>query len=551
VNKSVLIATCDFLVLAVLSLNPADSGTISANRTATVPKSPVEPGSAVASLVPVDDFKVAPEPLVDSGRDESDLLLDAARKDKQLMREALAKAQADLEKTKSSLSQTLAETTAAAKAEQDKLEGRLSEVLAETEQKSLALKKIEQTSSQLKKNLELEQMKASNLGNQLVLMKKTVEAGDKLKQATISKLEAENKIVTEGRNFMKGRYIELLRKNRAAEQKLAELQKDKQRIEQEKLEALERLKKEQFTVVKLKSDLEVSSFKNKTILEVKQKTDQKLEQVEKALSSTVAKNSTLQSNLAVTQTESKALKGEVNKLNKQIFGPTVEISAALYQTTVTIKTKGFLNKSSTRVSYSPVIKLGDLYYTVVNYDAMGVRNLIVDESDLKSLTIQQQSENTGRKYLIKNSFRYFADCPQTLLIPCAPDKHALSLVDESVNIAAILPTLFVMKQDTGKIIKAENMFYDRSAKALVVERGLSEEASANQAEEGDLIIDETGRLVGVFANSESKFSFKKSTRLEAFVFKKSVKTKEIKTKSLQDIPSQIESLKWAIISAKK
>lgn len=550
-NKSVLIATCDFLVLAVLSLNPTDSGAISVNRSAKKSMPPESNKAVAATLVPVNDFKIEAKPLVNSSEDESDLLLAAARKDKELMLEALKKAQSNLEKTKDSLNQELAEATAAAKAEQEKLQVNLSKVEAETKQKGLELAKVEQAHGQLKKNLELEQLKAENLGTQVVFMKTSLAAGDKLSQATISKLEAQNKMVAEGRNFMKSRYLDLLRKNRASETRLAAAEQDKKRVEEEKTEALKRLQQEQIAVVKLKSDLEVSAFKNKTILEVNQKTEKKLEKVEQALTSTVQKNSDLKSNLAVKKTESKALMGEVSKLNKQIFGPTVEISAALYQTSMVIKTKGMFNKSSTKVSYSPVIKMGKNYYTVVNYDAMGMRNMLVDSGDLKSLTIQQQSENSGKKYLIKNGFSYFVDCPQTILIPCAEDKSALTLIDKSVNVAAILPTLFVMKQDTGKIIKAENMFYDRSAKVLVVERGLSEEASANQADEGDLIIDETGKLVGVFANSESKFSFKKSTRLEAFIFSKSAKTRDIKTKDLRHLPDQIESLKWAIIRSKE
>ncbi|MCK5835010.1 MAG: hypothetical protein KAG98_04695 [Lentisphaeria bacterium] len=545
-NKSVLIATCDFLVLAVLSLNPTDSGTIAVKNSDSTPTPTPSPAQANAmALVPVSDFKLEAKPL--KAPVEDDLLLAAARKDKQAMLEAMKK----LNETQEALNLELEKTAAIAKAEQEKLQADLSKVESENKQKQVELAKVNQVQGELKNSLEVEKVKAATLVSQVELMKSSIEAGDKLTEATIAKLESQNKIVADGRNFMKSRYIDLLRKNRVNEQKLEAAVLDKQRVEQEKSVALERLKQEQFAVVKLKSDLEVSDFKNKTILEVNEKTEKKLEKVEKVLTSTVEKNTALQSNLAVTKTESKALTGEVQKLNKQIFGPTVEISDALYQTTMTIKTKGMFNKSSTKVSYSPVIKMNDNYYTIVNYDAMGVRNLIVDRDDLKSLVIHQQSENTGRKYLIPNSFSYFTDCPQTLLVPCAKDTNALSLIDKSVNVAAILPTLFVMKQDTGKIIKAENMFYDRSAKVLVVERGLSEEASANQAEEGDLIVDEGGKLVGVFANSESKFSFKKSTRLEAFVFAKSAKVKEIKTKNLRSLPAKIESLKWAIIRAKE
>ena len=543
-NKSVLIATCDFLVLAVLSLNPTDSGTISVNRSKAKPVSPALAETPTASLVPVNDFKLDPKPMAASDQDENDLLLAAARKDKQLMLDALKKAQAVLDETKASLNQTIAETTAAAKVEQEKLQ-------AENKKTSQDLAKVEQAHGVLETDLADEQRKAESLGNQVVMMKTNIAAGEKLTQATISQLKSRNQIVAEGRQFMKSRYIDLLRKNRVSERKLEAAVQDKQRMEQEKSEVLEHLKQEQFAVVKLKSDLEVSTFKNKTILEGQQKTEAKLEKVEQILTSTVEKNTKLQTNLAVTTTESKALEGEVNKLNKQIFGPTVEISAALYQTTLSIKVDGMFNRSSTRKSYSPVVKVGKDYYTVVNYDAMGLKNLIVDASDLKKLTIIQQSENSGKRYAISKSFSYFTDCPQTLLIPCLKDKNALSLIDKSVNIASILPTLFVMKQDTGKIIKAENMFYDRSAKVLVVERGLSEEASANQAEEGDLIINEAGKLVGVFANSESKFSFKKSTRLEAFVFSKSVQTKMIKTDNLRTLPKRIESLKWEIIRSKE
>ncbi len=540
-NKSVLIATCDFLVLAVLSLNPNDKGSYSTKTKVSTPEKPT-PYAAVGIIKPSDDFKVEPIKQIANDDFENQLLLLAADEEKN---ELISKLKQQAKKEKSELSKKLE----LARKDADKTKSQLQS--AEINKKELQLKLAEssKTAESLKKAVTAEKSKFEQaakqhkqLDSELAELRKSfvsITGSNQENQAMLTKLQKENKTIADSRTYMKSKLLESLIEKRQMKAELEKIKKLNAEIAKSKKDAELKLQKIADANSKLQTDLKVSLYKHEVAIKSQEKVEAKLEKV-------AEERNELQSDLAVTKKESEVLNKEVNKLQKQIFGPSPEINRALYKTTIKIKEDDYMTSSYTHSSYSPVVKINGKYYTLANFRNMWLNKAIVPYNKLLEFSIMQKSEVTAKEYRVSKSFNYFTKSPQTLLIPCVPDTNAIKISSSTKSITDALPTLFIMKHDSGKVLKLDNMFYDRESKRLVMERGLSEEASANQPALGDLIVDPKGDLVAIFSIRDRSFSMKKSTRLEAFIVTENELQKSIDIQNRNKISPQIKSLKWAI-----
>lgn len=524
-NKSVLIATCDFLVLAVLSLNPSDKGSYNDAEKQQESKFPV--AKPIAALQPVDDFKVEPPVPVKDDAFDQQLLLLAADDEKTALAEKLLQAQKDAEAANERLKQ---EALAKAK---------LLASLTEKEQSNKALK--EQTEAERRKLAEAAKKQAS-LDSELALIRKSVVNITEANQKNIdllNKAQKEKQAIADGRAFMKAKLLESLQEKKLMQ---AELDRAK-KLNEETLKEKEAKEKELQLVsaekTKLETDLKVATYKQEIAVKQQAKAETKLEVVAK-------ERNELQTNLAVTKKESELLTGKVQTLKKEIYGPSPEINKVLFKTTFSFKEDDFMTKTYNKSSYSPVVKINGSYYTLANYNNMWLNRAIVPTRKLLKFSIMQKSEVTGKSYRVTKAFAYFKNSAQTLLVPTFADPNALKISASVNNITEALPTFYLMKQDTGKVVKLNNIFYNREHKRLMIEQGLAEDASANRPELGDLIVDPNGDLVAIIDIKESNFSLSKSTQMEAFVITDNQPLRGVNIKEISKIPNQLRALKSSI-----
>lgn len=527
-NKSVLIATCDFLVLAVLSLNPSDKGSYSSPQESPTARPILQPSPTTAgALMPTDDFKVEPIKQIVLDDFDNQLLLLAADDEKIAMNERLKLAVKDAEIVKQML-----------KKEQLNRENLKSELLATTESN----KSLKQNMEAERKRSESAYKKQKELDSELANLRQSfvgITGANQENQAMLTNLQKDNKTMSDSRVYMKTKLLKALLEKQQMQAELKRVQKLSEETTKAQKEAEAKLTKVAATNLQLESDLKVTQYKHEVILQQQKKVEAKLDKV-------AEERNSLQSNLAVIKKESEVLNNEVGKLQKQIFGPSPEINKALFKTTIKIRENDYMASSYTHSCYSPVVNIGGKYFTLANYKNMWLNKAIVPSRTLLEFSIVQRSEVSEKSYRVSKSFSYFTNSAQTLLIPCAAEKNAIKVSASAYSVADAVPTLFIMKQDTGKVLKLNNMFYDRTIKRLVMERGLAEETSANQPELGDLIVDPQGDLVGVFAKSESNFSLSKSTRLEAFIITDKEPITVVDIQDKKQIPAQVKKIKWSI-----
>ncbi|MGL4854439.1 MAG: hypothetical protein ACRC37_04220, partial [Lentisphaeria bacterium] len=411
----------------------------------------------------------------------------------------------------------------------------------ERNQLSENLKLTQNQKKQLSEKLSSEIATKNQISSELSSIRSSFSNLAKTNQESIdkvAKLSEENSILNDSRRLMRSKLAESLTERNRNEEELNKLKEERDKLSKQQAALVRRVRDFEKSTVQLQANLKIAEFKAEEL--EKSKTS-----IELKYDSTMEEKNQLAAGLAASEQQKSNLSTQVSKLNKQIYGPSPEINRALYQIRTSFSYEGVIsNQSASRKVYSPIVKINQLYFTVANYEKLAF-NYIRSNARMINFNLEVFSESLLTTQKIQN-FYYLAENAKTILIPCKADPNAIEISEKVQAVADFLPTYYFVKQDTGKVLKLENIFYDNPSKRLILERGLAEEASANTPELGDLIVDENGKLIGIFQEIDRSWSLAKTARLQAFVFTPTMRLQEIKVANPNSIPEQFRSLHQAI-----